>query len=60
MPDVTVSTIADMDSAFAGHFIRARASLGVKSFGLSVLSVGPDFAGYPEHSLPSTARRRCS
>lgn len=39
-----------MDSAFAGHFVRARASLGVESFGLSLLSFGPDFAGYPEHS----------
>ena len=39
-----------MDAAFAGHFVRARASLEVDSFGLSVLSFGPDFAGYPEHS----------
>ncbi len=50
MPDMTISRITEMDAGFAGHFIRARASLGVAAFGLSVLQLGPNFDGYPEHA----------
>ena len=50
MPDLTIRRMAEMDAGFAGHFIRARASLGVSSFGLSVLELGPGFDGYPEHA----------
>jgi len=48
--DMTIRRMDEMDSGFSGHFIRARASLGVESFGLSVLELGPNFDGYPEHS----------
>jgi mannose-6-phosphate isomerase-like protein (cupin superfamily) len=48
--DYTVRRIDEMDAGFAGHFMRARSSLGVTSFGLSILELGPNFAGYPEHS----------
>ena len=48
--DYTALRIDEMDSGFAGHFVRARASLGVSSFGLSILEFDPHFEGYPEHS----------
>jgi mannose-6-phosphate isomerase-like protein (cupin superfamily) len=51
-PDATFTAmrIAAMDAGFGGHFVRARASLGATAFGLSVLELGPHFAGYPEHT----------
>ena len=45
----TARRIEEMDAGFSGHFVRARAELGVQSFGISILLLGPDFEGYPEH-----------
>jgi mannose-6-phosphate isomerase-like protein (cupin superfamily) len=45
-----VRGIADMEQAFGGVFVRARASLGVTAFGMQVIDLPPasgDF--YPEH-----------
>lgn len=50
MPDVTVRHLSEMDSGFGGAFKRARAALGVSSFGLSVLELPAGFDSYPEHS----------
>jgi uncharacterized cupin superfamily protein len=50
MPDVTVRRIDEMDSlGGAGRFIRCRAELGVRSFGLQVLDLPPNDANHPEH-----------
>lgn len=49
MADVTVKRIEEMDSMFGGLFTRVRAELGVKSFGMSVLNLPPNFGDYPEH-----------
>lgn len=48
--DFTVKTISEMEAAFGGGFIRARASLGATSFGMQVIPLPPNSGdAYPEH-----------
>ncbi len=47
--DVVSRRIGDMEGAFGGAFKRARAELGVESFGLGIIELPPNFDGYPEH-----------
>jgi hypothetical protein len=49
MSDYTARRIDDMDAAFGGGFKRARAELGVTSFGCQVIDLPPHFARYPDH-----------
>ena len=49
MSDYTVKKIDEMEGVFLGAFKRARAELGVESFGLQVIDLPPDFPDYPEH-----------
>jgi hypothetical protein len=49
MPDVTVKRVEDFEAIFGGGFRRARAGLGVSSFGLAVIDLPPNFQHYPEH-----------
>jgi uncharacterized cupin superfamily protein len=49
MPDFTLSRIDDMEAVFFGSFKRARASLGVESFGMQVIDFPPNATQYPEH-----------
>ncbi|HVS99478.1 MAG TPA: hypothetical protein VHE08_03100 [Solirubrobacterales bacterium] len=49
MADYTVKQIDDMDAALFGSFKRARAELGVGSFGMQVIDMPPNFDGYPDH-----------
>jgi mannose-6-phosphate isomerase-like protein (cupin superfamily) len=49
MSDFTVKRIDEMEAAFRGGFKKARAELGVTSFGLQVLDFPPDVTQYPEH-----------
>ena len=50
MADYTVKRIDDMEAVFGGAFKRARAELGVTSFGMQVLDMPPNVDGqYPEH-----------
>jgi quercetin dioxygenase-like cupin family protein len=50
MADYTVKNLSDMQAGFGGGFVKARAELGVTSFGMQVIRMPPD-AGeqYPEH-----------
>lgn len=51
MSDYTVKRFDEMERAFGGAWVRARASLGVTSFGFQVTEFpagGPDF--YPLHT----------
>ena len=41
--------IDEMEAVYLGAFKRARAELGVESFGLAVIDLPPDFENYPEH-----------
>lgn len=49
MADVTVKRIEDFEAIFGGGFRRARAGLGVSSFGLAVMDLPPNFGDYPDH-----------
>src|ERR1700761_1785606 len=49
MGDYRGKKIDDMDAAFLGSFKRARAELGVESFGMQVIDLPPDFDRYPAH-----------
>ena len=49
MADVTVKKIDDMEGVYEGMFVRARASLGVTSFGMQVENLPPNSEHYPEH-----------
>jgi hypothetical protein len=48
--DYTVLRLEEMEAAFGGLFIRARASLGLSSFGIQVAEIPPNSGDmYPEH-----------
>ena len=49
MANYTVKRIDDMEAAFLGGFKRARAELGVESFGVQVLDLPPNLDRFPEH-----------
>ena len=49
MPDYTAKRIDDMEAVFLGGFKRARAELGVESFGMQVLDFPPNANQHPEH-----------
>jgi hypothetical protein len=49
MPDFTISAIDDMEAVVFGSFKRARAVLGVESFGMQVIDLPPNAEQYPEH-----------
>ena len=49
MGEYAVKKIDDMEAVYLGAFKRARAELGVESFGLAVIDLPPDFENYPEH-----------
>jgi len=49
MPGYAVKNIDDMEAIYRGGFKRARAELGVESFGLQVLDFPPNVHRYPEH-----------
>jgi mannose-6-phosphate isomerase-like protein (cupin superfamily) len=49
MGEYVVKRIDDMDAALFGSFKRARAELGVESFGMQVIDLPPSFDRYPSH-----------
>lgn len=44
-----VMRIDEMEAIFRGGFKRARASLGVESFGMQIIDMPPSYENYPEH-----------
>ena len=44
-----VKKIDDMEAVYLGAFKRARAELGVESFGMAIIDLPPNFENYPEH-----------
>jgi mannose-6-phosphate isomerase-like protein (cupin superfamily) len=44
-----VKKIDDMEAVFGGGFKRARAELGVESFGMQIIDMPPNYENYPEH-----------
>jgi len=49
MPGFAIKKIDEMEAVYAGSFKRARAELGIESFGCSVLDLPPNLEQYPEH-----------
>jgi mannose-6-phosphate isomerase-like protein (cupin superfamily) len=49
MANYSVKQIGEMEAVFGGGFKRARAELGVESFGMQVLDFPPNTDRYPEH-----------
>lgn len=49
MSEYAVKKIDEMEAVYLGAFKRARAELGVESFGMSVIDLPPNFENYPEH-----------
>lgn len=49
MSDYAVKRIDDMEAIYGGGFKRARAELGVTSFGLQVMDIPAGYDGYPDH-----------
>jgi mannose-6-phosphate isomerase-like protein (cupin superfamily) len=47
--DVTFAEIDSMEGIHGGLARRARATLGVTAWGMQVLTLPPDWDGYPEH-----------
>ncbi len=45
----TVKKIDEMEAVYLGAFKRARAELGVESFGMAIIDLPPNFENYPEH-----------
>lgn len=49
MSNYEVKKIDEMEAVYGGAFKRARAELGVSSFGMQIIDLPPSFDGYPEH-----------
>src|SRR3982751_4333335 len=49
MADVTVASLEEMEPIHEGLARRARATLGVTAFGMQVLTLPPNWDGYPDH-----------
>ena len=49
MADVTVTSFEEMEPIYDGLARRARASLGVTSFGMQVMTLPGNWDGYPNH-----------
>ena len=56
MADYSAKKIDDMEAIYSGGFKRARAELGVESFGMQVIDMPPAFGDYPEHDHAETAQ----
>ena len=49
MSSYEVKKIDEMEAVYMGAFKRARAELGVESFGMQIIDMPPNFENYPEH-----------
>lgn len=56
MPDYTIKSINEMEGAFGGGLKKARAELGVTSFGMQVVDMPPNYSDYPEHDHAESAQ----
>jgi hypothetical protein len=49
MSGYAVKRIDEMEAVFGGGFKRARAELGVESFGMQIIDMPANYDNYPEH-----------
>ncbi len=50
MADVTLRVIDEMETLYDGVARRARAELGVTAWGMQVMTLPPEWDGYPYHA----------
>ena len=50
MPDATIKRVDEMETFYDGMVTRARASLGVTSWGMQLFNFPPGFDAYPNHN----------
>ncbi len=50
MADVTIKRVEEMESIWGGSFVRVRASLGARSFGMNIWNFPPNWDQYWEHN----------
>ena len=50
MGEYKLKRIDELEAIYGGSFKRARAELGVTSFGMQVIDLPPNVTAYPEHS----------
>ncbi len=53
MADYTVKKIDELEAIYGGAFKRARAELGISSFGMQIIDMPPNATAYPEHDHAS-------
>ena len=56
MTDVTIATIEDMEPIYDGMLRRTRATLGITAWGMQVLTLPPNWDGYPNHNHSASAQ----
>jgi mannose-6-phosphate isomerase-like protein (cupin superfamily) len=56
MADYTMKRIDEMEAAYGGGLKKARAELGVSSFGMQIVDLPPNFSDYPEHDHSEEAQ----
>jgi uncharacterized cupin superfamily protein len=49
VPDATIKRLEEMESFYEGMVVRARAALGVTSWGMQLFNLPPNFDQYPNH-----------
>jgi mannose-6-phosphate isomerase-like protein (cupin superfamily) len=49
MADVTLAAYDEMEPIYEGIARRARATLGVTAWGMQLITLPPDWDGYPDH-----------
>ena len=49
MSDYAVKKIDEMEALYGGGFKKARAELGVRSFGMQIIDMPANYDRYPEH-----------
>ena len=49
MSTYAVKRIDEMEAVYGGAFKRARAELGVESFGMQIIDMPPNYDNYPVH-----------
>lgn len=49
MSGYSVKEVDGMEAMYRGAMKRARAELGVESFGMQIIDLPPNFENYPEH-----------
>lgn len=53
MADYSVKKIGEMEGFYRGLFLKARAELGVRSFGLAFIELEPGSDAHPDHDHAS-------